>query len=85
MRKIEETNLKAAQNYRPSTYPGRVDFFRAEIQKRGAYPDPNVGWDGVEIGEFVVHDIKGHHGNLLFEPQVSDVAAILSDLLEELN
>jgi thioesterase domain-containing protein/acyl carrier protein len=77
---LENANVRAAHKYAPGEYPGPVILFKA---LRGPHREyPMNGWEKVNIGQFVVHEIDCYHGSILFEPAVSELAAILSDYTE---
>jgi thioesterase domain-containing protein len=51
---------------------------------RGLNADqPSNGWDKVKLGELVVHPLDCYHGSILFEPAVSQFAAILQQYIIE--
>ena len=61
---------RAAQNYVPKVYPGRVTLFRASKRRREIYPDPTMGWGNLAAGGLEIHETLGHHGDIVVEPQV---------------
>ncbi len=67
-------------DYRPRTYTGTVDLFRAIEQPVGSYPDPFGGWQGL-AGEIIVHHVPGYHGDIMREPHVGVLAAHLDESL----
>lgn len=78
---IELVSTTASKLYQPKPYPGRVILFRA--QRNPSSIDPTNGWDKVDLGELVVHNLDCYHGNILFEPAVSQVTKYLEDYLAE--
>jgi acyl-coenzyme A synthetase/AMP-(fatty) acid ligase/thioesterase domain-containing protein/acyl carrier protein len=80
-RRVERANLRLANAYKVQPYPGRVILFKAV---RGLNADqPSNGWDKVKLGELVVHPLDCYHGSILFEPAVSQFAAILQQYIIE--
>jgi amino acid adenylation domain-containing protein len=69
-------NARAAQTYRPGTWPGRAVLFRAaaDFETDG---DEARGWDErAEVGLTVVH-VPGTHRTMIDSPHVEAVAAWL--------
>lgn len=81
LKEVEAANIRASRAYIPEPFPGRVVIFRAEQQPRGIYEDSKLGWGNVDISELEIIDIPGHHGSILFEPRVEEMAGILKGLL----
>jgi aspartate racemase len=65
---LKEITYRAARNYHPRFYPGRVILFRAS--ERDPESDPFLGWDPVAGGGIAVHEVPGNHVTLLKEPGV---------------
>lgn len=75
--RVEAAALRAARQYRPGPYAGRVTIFQVEFwdyaylfKKR----DPFSGWGSVARGDLQVITIPGVHELVLKEPNVSAVA-----------
>lgn len=81
IRRAERAHIEAMRKYVPQAYPGRVILFRA--QRNPASIDATNGWDKVELGELIVHNLDCYHGNILFEPAVNEVAMKLDEYLEQ--
>jgi thioesterase domain-containing protein len=75
IKRQEETNRKANRLYQPRPYPGKVILFKALRGPRSH--DLSNGWERQQIGELAVHPLDCYHGNILFEPWVSEVGQIL--------
>jgi thioesterase domain-containing protein/acyl carrier protein len=74
-------NQKAAANYKPQPYPGRVTLFRS-ADFWGSPDDPSLGWSSI-VGEGVdVHEVPGGH-RMFREPHVRVFAARLQASLEQ--
>lgn len=73
----------ALRSYEPSLYEGPITLFRA-TQSIDAYLEDiygsQGGWDRLTTAGVAVYDIEGGH-NLEQEPQVGEVAAILTQLI----
>jgi amino acid adenylation domain-containing protein len=70
---VLETNFQAGENYIGKFYPSKITLFRSSIQPitQALYPD--LGWGGL-ADAVEVHDVRGHHSNLLKEPCIIDMA-----------
>ena len=80
---IEDKLWLAGQNYVPKVYPGKAILFRASNQPLGIYPDPTLGWKGLAAGGLEIHEVPGHHGNIVAEPYVRTLAPQLSRCIEQ--
>ena len=69
------------KKYTPGPYPGRVTLFRAAKQPAQYSLDPTLGWSGVTAG-VDVHEVPGHHGALVEEPQLSILVELLRARLD---
>jgi amino acid adenylation domain-containing protein len=71
--KVLEANFQSGENYIGKFYPGKITLFRSSIQPITQALHPDLGWsdlaDAVEI-----HDVRGHHSNLLKEPCITALA-----------
>jgi amino acid adenylation domain-containing protein len=79
-RNLQQSNLKASQAYKVKPYPGKVILFKALRGLR--VNDPSNGWGQVILGELVIHPLDCYHGSILFEPVVSQLAAILQTYIQ---
>lgn len=79
--RLEAANLRAGRAYRPKPYGQTVHLFSAALQARYEGTSPNNGWDSVPVGKLIVHALDCYHGNILFEPFVSQVAEVLNQSL----
>ena len=68
--RVRQANIQAFNSYTPQPYPGRVTLFRASKQPKGCYPDPNLGWDGLAVGELEIQESTGYHLNFMAEPRI---------------
>jgi acetoacetyl-CoA synthetase len=78
--KIGAINLRAFRRYRPTPYPGRATFIRANLRDP-RWCDPLPVWVRVVEGGLDVTSLDCDHDDLLLEPHLSAIAARLtSDL-----
>jgi thioesterase domain-containing protein len=78
---LEDQIWRAGQNYVPKPYPGKMILFRATSQPPGIVKDPTLGWRGLS-GELEIHDVAGHHGSIVSEPYVRELAAKLEECIQ---
>ena len=76
--KVFQANVRADTRYRPQRYPGQVTLFKAADQ------DSTWGWGDIATHSVELHQIPGHHMNLLRSPQVQFLAEKLSACLAQL-
>jgi acyl-coenzyme A synthetase/AMP-(fatty) acid ligase/thioesterase domain-containing protein/acyl carrier protein len=82
VKQMEREFKEASRNYVPQPYPGKVVLIKA-LRGPNAYNKTN-GWDNVNIGKLVVHQLDCYHGSILFEPAVSQLAEIIQKYIREL-
>jgi thioesterase domain-containing protein len=80
IKRLEEANLQADQEYVSQYYPGKVIFFKALLGPNSGVE--NNGWEIDEFGEFVIHELNCYHGSILFEPIVSQVAEVIQHYID---
>ena len=81
--KLEREILEADRKYRVQPYPGRVILFKA---LRGTRPNNlSNDWDKVEIGDLKIHTLDCYHGSMLFDPAISQIAAIIQSYIADLE
>ena len=56
-----EVRIKAARNYRPMPYRGRVLLFKRNNHLSGRYLDPSFGWLGTVTGDFELCLVSAAH------------------------
>ena len=56
-----EVRIKAARNYRPDRYRGRVLLFKRNNHLTGRYLDPSFGWLGTAVGDFELCLVSAAH------------------------
>ena len=67
---VFRANVLADSRYRPQRYPGRVTLFKTETE----HPDSTWGWGDIAVNGVELHQIPGHHMNVLRPPQVQVLA-----------
>jgi thioesterase domain-containing protein/ubiquinone/menaquinone biosynthesis C-methylase UbiE len=70
-------NVRADSRYRPQRYPGKVTLFKT------AHQDSSWGWSDIAANGVELHQIPGHHMNVLRPPQVQVLAEKLSACLTQ--
>jgi thioesterase domain-containing protein len=76
---IFQANVGADSRYRPQRYPGRVTLFRTATRSQ----DSTWGWGDIAADGVELHQIPGHHMNVLRPPQVQILAEKLSACLAQ--
>ena len=79
---VREACAVAEQKYCPSIYPGAVTLFRAREKALRGLDGARNGWQQYAAGGLEVLEIDGDHGNILNEPKVRQLAAVLSSKLD---
>jgi thioesterase domain-containing protein len=74
---VFRANVRAESRYRPQRYPGRVTLFKTASRSQ----DSTWGWGDVAANGVELHQIPGHHMNVLRPPQVQVLAEKLSACL----
>jgi amino acid adenylation domain-containing protein len=80
--------IRAVRDYQPSPFAGRIVLFKTSApehhRERTAGEedsDPVLGWGGLAAGGLVVHPVAGEHQQVVLEPHVSALAALLKHYL----
>ena len=82
---VQAANWQALHRYVPGEYSGDVILFQANKLPIGREKHPTVGWETVVRGNIQVHEVQGHHGALVYEPQVRNLAPIFKQCLNEIQ
>jgi thioesterase domain-containing protein len=77
--KVFQANVRADSRYRPQRYPGQVALFKAATR----HSDSTWGWGDIAANGVELHQIPGHHMNVLRPPQVQILAQKLSACLAQ--
>jgi thioesterase domain-containing protein len=75
--RVFQANIRADSRYRPQRYPGQVTLFKT------ADEDSTLGWGDIAANSIELHQIPGHHMNMLRAPQVQVLAEKLSACLAD--
>jgi thioesterase domain-containing protein len=80
--RVIEANRAALRTYTPRPFPGQVVMLLCEDEPDRATYDGRLAWADLVEG-LVLRYIPGSHENMLDEPNVSEVAAVLARCLED--
>ena len=78
---VIRVNRRALANYVPRPYPENVVMLLSSDEPDRAFYDPRLAWADLMGGGLTVRWIPGSHENILDEPQVAGVAAVLARCL----
>jgi len=78
---LQEVNDRAAETYQPQPYDGRVIVFKPRVNYN-FYPDPQMGWGNMVMGELKVIELPVNPHAMLVEPFVQALAARLREEME---
>jgi amino acid adenylation domain-containing protein len=82
IRQVIEANRAALRSYTPRPYPGQVVMLLCADEPDRVTHDGRLAWADLVEG-LVMRYIPGTHENMLDEPQVSEVAAVLARCLDD--
>jgi thioesterase domain-containing protein len=74
---VFQANVRADSRYNPQRYAGQVTLFKT------AHQDSTWGWGDIAADGVELHQIPGHHMNVLRPPQVQALAEKLSARLAQ--
>ncbi|MBI5352258.1 MAG: AMP-binding protein [Chloroflexi bacterium] len=83
--RVERANRLANRAYIPKPFSGTVHLFHAATQARYENNSPHNGWGDAGIEDLIIHSLECYHGNILFEPYVSQIAEIINQKLNGEN
>jgi len=85
--KLSQIVIKLDRNrtYTLRPYHGKLVLFKASIPAPGFSNDPLMGWSEDIFPNIETHTIKGDHAGILKEPNVTELAAKLKKLVEEVK
>ncbi len=81
VRHVIETNMRALQSYVPRPYPGTAVMLLSRDEPDRAFYDGRLAWADLLADGLVLRFIPGSHENMLEEPQVARVAAVIARCL----
>jgi thioesterase domain-containing protein len=79
---VQQINDRAAEAYRPEPYAGRVSVFKPRVNY-DFYPDPQMGWGDLVIGQLNIVELPVNPHAMLVEPYVQILADRLREDLDE--
>jgi thioesterase domain-containing protein/acyl carrier protein len=82
-RAVIRANERALSLYEPTAYAGSVVLFRAMSGEGVRGPDGTMGWGNVASGGVKTYDVPGNHLSILNEPNVQELARIVTKCLAE--
>ncbi len=77
------SNAEAFSLYVPKPFPGRATLFLAEDETATYSCDPSSDWRGLAVAAVDVHQVPGDHDSMLVEPQVRELARLLTESLAQ--
>jgi thioesterase domain-containing protein len=80
--KMMELNLRAAREYTPKHYPGRLTLIRACTRPLLHSQRADLGWSEWVTGGVEILSIPGHHSSILKEPNVQVLARTLQSAVD---
>jgi acyl-CoA synthetase (AMP-forming)/AMP-acid ligase II/thioesterase domain-containing protein/acyl carrier protein len=88
LKRVNDANCSARDTYVPSIYSKHIHFFWAAKTSGnlGFFHNPKVCWNRMGKQGTTIHEISGHHFEILSEPCVSELARKIQNILNtELN
>jgi thioesterase domain-containing protein len=82
---VSRANVRAARDFRPLPYPGRITLLRAGDRPADRTQDPHLGWDEVAGDGVELHVTPGQHFTILRAPQVQALAGLLNECLDRVH
>ena len=83
LQNLTEINRSALRQYVPHAYRGRLTLFKAAEHRSQRLRDPLFGWGPFVGGGLEIHQVPGHHKNMVFEPHARTLADTLGRCLAE--
>jgi acyl transferase domain-containing protein/thioesterase domain-containing protein/acyl carrier protein len=88
---MDELHLRAFVSFHPQSYAGAVSLIRAAhrgyngVMSISERDDSALGWSQLAQGGLSIYNVPADHSNLIFEPQVRDVAACIKLILHQIE
>ncbi|MBB6048347.1 amino acid adenylation domain-containing protein [Armatimonas rosea] len=82
IRTVTETNQAALRSYKPQPYPGPITQLMTANPVHRSVDDPRLVWGQLTSFGLEIHPIEGNHTNMLNEPHIQNVAAVLRRCLD---
>jgi thioesterase domain-containing protein len=81
VRHVIDSNLRALDAYVPRPYPGTAVMVLSRDEPDRTIYDGRLAWADLLEQGLILHFISGNHENMLDEPQVAGVAAVIARCL----
>jgi aspartate racemase len=81
--RVAKLNMKAAREYEPRPYPGRITLFLATESAADIVDDTRLAWRELAIGGAEVYMFPGAHTDMFWEPQVQVLAEQLKACMDK--
>ena len=78
---VREAIYKAADEYVPQPYPGKITIFRATNQPEGVLNSSSLGWGQFSNGSIEIIDVVASHNSIMKEPHLQELAHKLEECL----
>jgi hypothetical protein len=87
LKQSEQPNAQAGLSYRPGRLTCHVSQFMAADERHSTriLMDPRLAWRDLVEGEFSIRETPGTGETIFLEPQVHELAARLSEVLNKVN
>jgi aspartate racemase len=80
---VREACAVAERNYRPAEFSVPMTLFRASEKALRGLDGAANGWQKYALGGLEIQEVDGDHGNILNEPKVRQLAAMLRARLDQ--
>jgi thioesterase domain-containing protein/acyl carrier protein len=82
---VYKSQYRAARDYMPQPYPGRITFFQASEQAVVALNNPTKDWGELAAFGVETYRVPGNHQNMLSNPHVQVLARQIRACLERVQ
>lgn len=79
--RVFNLNAAAFADFRPETFPGRIDYFKAREGTLSRRDAAHI-WRGLGEADFVLHSVPGSHHSMIQPPHVEELAEALREVIE---
>jgi thioesterase domain-containing protein len=83
--RIAQAAMVASSNYRPQLYPGQLTLLRVQNQSAPDDQFQTLGWNKLSAKEIEVHQLPGHHFDILQKPHVQVLASRLQTCIDRVQ
>jgi amino acid adenylation domain-containing protein len=81
----KQVNLRAAETYRPKSYPGKITLLMCSDAPYRTYEDRRLAWHSVAEGGLEIHVVPGNHETMEREPNIQVIGNQLQACFDRLN